>query len=252
MIGCQEIIPCSGKLFSYKNHTWYVKSVCFEDRARVRGGVGVGPFGTTFQTRIYPERKEQIEIRLDFQKIERWIFQIIFVKFFLSLLLHPGNWDRKSGSSSFRIWWKITSIFIASKPLVGFFWFFASIWKVTLGTFWWKPHVQKISGSWVMVQKPENWEFWSRFSNANILRTKRANRNPIGFSWRPKAVIFQYPLSNLTIFTPLDRKSWSKMRFSNGTEFTFPDNLSNISPVPVVESFWFFVSSKNLIVGSFW
>ena len=40
-------------------------------------GVGVGPFGTTFQTRISPERKEQIEIRLDFQKVERWIFQII-------------------------------------------------------------------------------------------------------------------------------------------------------------------------------
>ena len=79
---------------------------------------------------------------------------------------------------------------------VGFFWFFASIWRVTLGTFWWKPHVQKISGSRVMVQKPENWEFWSRFSNANISGTKRANRNPIGFSWRPKAVLFKCPMSN--------------------------------------------------------
>ena len=42
------------------------------------------------------------------------------------------------------------------------------------------------------------------------------------------------------------------MRFSNGTEFTFPDNLSNISPVCVVESFWFFVSSKSFMMGSFW
>ena len=30
--------------------------------------------------------------------------------------------------------------------------------------------------------KLENREFWSRFSNANISGTKRANRNPIGFS----------------------------------------------------------------------
>ena len=72
--------------------------------ARVRGGVGLGPFETTFQTQISPEPKEQIEIRLDFQKVERWIFQIICVKFRISQLLHPENWDRKSGSSSFRIW----------------------------------------------------------------------------------------------------------------------------------------------------
>ena len=44
--------------------------------ARVRGGVGLGPFETTFQTQISPEPKEQIEIRLDFHKVERWIFQI--------------------------------------------------------------------------------------------------------------------------------------------------------------------------------
>ena len=60
------------------------------------------------------------------------------------------------------------------------------------------------------------------------------------------------PCPIVTIFTPSARKSRSKMRFSNGTEFTFPDNLSNISPVCVVESFCFFVSSKSFIVGSFW
>ena len=132
-----------------------------------------------------------------FKKSKDGSFRSLLVKFRLSHLLHPENWDRKSGSSSFRIWWKITSFFIASKPLVGFFWFFASKYRVTLGTFWWKPHVQKISGSGVMAQKFENWEFWSRFSNANISGTKRANRNPIGFSWRPKAVLFKCPMSNL-------------------------------------------------------
>ena len=48
------------------------------------------------------------------------------------------------------------------------------------------------------------------------------------------------------------RKSRPKIPFSNGTKFIFPDNLSNISPVCVVESFWFFVSSKSFMMDSFW
>ena len=50
-----------------------VKTVCLEKSgsrdiwARVRGGVGLGPFGTTFQKQRSPERKEQTEIWLDFQ-----------------------------------------------------------------------------------------------------------------------------------------------------------------------------------------
>ena len=35
----------------------------------------------------------------------------------------PENWDRKSGSSCFRIWWKITFFSLLRNPLLDFFWF---------------------------------------------------------------------------------------------------------------------------------
>ena len=50
-----------------------------------------------------------------------------------------------------------------------------------------------------------NREFRSRFSNADISGTKRANRNPIRFSKWPKTVLSKCPMSNLDYhhsFTP--------------------------------------------------
>ena len=81
---------------------------------------------------------------------------------------------------------------------------------------------------------------------------KEQTENQLDFHEEQRQYFLNAPCQIAAIFTPSARKTRSKIRFSNGTEFTFPDNISNIFLVPVVESFWFFVSSKNLIVGSFW
>ena len=94
--------------------------------------------------------------------------------------------------------------------------------------------------------------FGSNFQMRISSERKEQTEIRLDFHEDQRQYFLNAPCQIATIFTPSARKSRSKMRFSNGTEFTFPDNLSNISPVCVVESFWFFVSSKNFIMGSFW
>ena len=59
-----------------------------------------GHFGTVFQMRISRERKEQIEIRLDFHRVERLCFQYPRAEIPSSSLLRPENRGRKSGSET--------------------------------------------------------------------------------------------------------------------------------------------------------